>query len=63
MEFGVWEVSKLKQTVVVIGIYRPPYSTRNKYTDAMFLTDLWKWFEGIYLKYGEFIVLGDFNIH
>ena len=56
MEYGVWRLIISGKSIHVVGIYRPPYTTRNKYTNDSFVTDFLTVYENI-------IFLGDFNLH
>ena len=46
-----------------MGIYRPPYTTRNKYTNDSFVTDFLTLSEDLVSVYENIIFLGDFNFH
>ena len=42
-QFAIWKVSCKVYTIIIIGIYHPPYSTVNQCTNAMFLDEFTEW--------------------
>ena len=47
----------------LLVIYRPPYSSKHKYTASQFLSEFSSLLESIILSSGRLIITGDFNIH
>jgi hypothetical protein len=47
----------------IILVYRPPPSTKNKYTFTMFMDDFPNLLEDVIILPGKLILTGDFNIH
>ena len=49
--------------LIIIGIYHPPYSTKNPFTNVMFIDDLTEWLPGQLIDSNNVVLAGDFNIH
>ena len=48
-------------TIIIIGIYHPPYSTVNQCTNAMFLDEFTEWLPDQLAKYKNVLIMGDIN--
>ena len=58
--YCTWELTVKSRRLMVTGIYHPPYSTRNKITNKMFIED----FATTLLSNNKNnIITGDFNLH
>ena len=62
-QFAIWKVSCKVYTIIVIGIYHPPYSTVNQCTNAMFLDEFTEWLPYQSAKYKNVVIVGDINFH
>ena len=62
-QFALWKVSCKVYTIIVIGIYHPPYSTVNQCTNAMFLDKFTQWLPDQLAKYKNVVIMGDINFH
>ena len=62
-QFAIWKVSCNVHTIVIIGIYHPPYSTVNKCTNAMFLDEFTEWLPDQLAKSKNVMSSGDINFH
>ena len=61
--FAIWKVSCKVYTIIIIGIYHPPYSTVNQCTNAMFLDEFTEWLPDQLAKYKNVVIVGDINFH
>ena len=62
-QFTIWKVSCKVYTIVIIGIYHPPYLTLNQCTNAMFLDQFSEWLPVQSANYKNVMIEGDFNFH
>ena len=62
-QFAIWKVSCKEYTISIIGVYLPPYSTVNQYTNAMFLDKFVEWLPDQLAKYKNVVLMGDINLH
>ena len=61
-EFSIWRINDQKFVWHLIGIYHPSSSTLN-ISDITFLDQLSEFIGEIRIKYQDFIITGDFNMH
>ncbi len=62
-ECAEWLVPLSLDTVRLIIVYRPPYSTAHPITEKTFFTEFSKHLETWVLSSGSLLIMGDFNIH
>ena len=62
-QFAMWKVSCKVYTIIIIGIYHPPYLTVNQCTNAMFLDEFTEWQPDQLVKYKNVMIAGDINFH
>ena len=54
---------QLRTDTSVTGIYHPPYSTKNRITNKMFINDFIEFSTVLLTNHTNNIILGDFNLH
>ena len=62
-QFAILKVSCKAYTIIIIGIYHPPYSTANQCTNAMFLDKFTECLPDQLAKYKNVMIEGDINFH
>ena len=62
-QFAIWKLSCKVYTIIIIGIYHPPYLTVNQCTNAMFLDEFIEWLPNQLAKYKNVMIVGDVNFH
>ena len=63
-EFSEWIVTSLtSHNLLVVIIYRPPYSNEHKVSTNVFFTEFSTYLESILLSKEQLLITGDFNIH
>ena len=62
-ELAQVSLTLLQQHIHLFCLYRPPPSSKNKFTDSLFLDHLPDLFEHCNSFCGSLIILGDFNVH
>ena len=63
IESGLWSVTYQGINVTVLGLYRPPYTMKNKYTDNKFVDDFLELLVETLPLHNNFIIMGDINFH
>ena len=63
LELGLWKLNIKGIHMVVLGIYRPPYSTRNKISDNDAVDDLFDCLTNVLPNHSTIIIMGDLNFH
>ena len=63
LELGLWKLNIKCIQMVVLGIYRPPYSTRNKISDNEAVDDLLDCLTNVLPNHSNIIIMGDLNFH
>lgn len=62
-EFSQWKLKTHKQYIMLIIIYRPPYSTAHPATPSVFFSEFSDFLEDIVMCPEQLIICGDFNFH
>ena len=62
-EFATWELRVKNNTIIIHGIYHPPYSTTNRITNAMFIEEFTDHVSSCLPTHQNNIFIGDFNLH
>ena len=62
-EYAIWGLQHKGTKMIIMAIYRPPYSTMNQATIQSFFEEFTDQMETKSNEYSNIIVLGDFNIH
>ena len=62
-EHATWKVMVKDKPITITRIYHPPYSTRNKITNAMFLDDFTDLTTKLMPDHLNNVYIGDFNLH
>ena len=63
LELGLWKLNIKGIHTVVLGIYRPPYSTHNKILDNEAVDDLLDCLTNVLPNHSNIIIMGDLNFH
>ena len=63
LELGLWKLNIKGIHMVVLGIYRPPYSTCNKISDNEAVDDLLDCLTNVLPNHSNIIIMGDLNFH
>ena len=63
LELGLWKLNIKGIHMVVLGIYRPPYSTHNKISDNEAVDDLLDCLTNVLPNHSNIIIMGDLNFH
>ena len=63
MELGLWKVIQCNIATTVLGIYRPPYTNKNKVTDNQFVDEFLEVLADILPRHDNLVILGDLNVH
>ena len=63
IESGLRSVTYQGINVTVLGLYRPPYTMKNKYTDNKFVDDFLGLLAETLPLHNNFIIMGDINFH
>ena len=63
MEIGFWSICYQNTTLNILGIYRPPYSTKNNITDNQFVDEFLELLADLLPEYNNITILGDLNVH
>ena len=61
--YAEWSVKVPGSNLIIIGIYHPPYSAKNPFTNVMFIDDLTKWLPHQLIDAKNVVLARDFNIH
>ena len=62
-QYAKWSVKVPSSNMITIGIYHPPYSARNPFTNVMFRDDLTEWLPDQQIDSNNVVLARDFNIH
>ena len=63
-EAQVWKVKVCRDIVLmIVGVYRPPYSVRNGNMVTKFLDEFTPWMVDMITNHSNIILMVDFNIH
>ena len=62
-EYSLWRMQLGKQQLIVLGVYRPPYSKAHPVTVSKFLDEFPEISSIWQAHYKEILVIGDFNIN
>ena len=63
LELGLWKLNIKGIHMVVLSIYRPPYSKHNKISDNEAVDDLLDCLTNVLPNYSNIIIMGDLNFH
>ena len=61
-EYALWRMRLGSQQLIVLGAYRPPYSTAHPVTVSKFLDEFPEFYSTCQAHYKEMLLIGDFNI-
>lgn len=62
-EYVIWKIITKGTTINAIGLYRPPYTAKNRYTNDKFVSDFLEFCEDKIPDLKNIMFLGDFNLH
>jgi exonuclease III len=62
-EHAEWKSNSKNFVLLIIGIYRPPYSERHRVTQAMFMNEFTDLLEQLSQRSEPMVLIGDFNLH
>ena len=62
-EYAVWQITMKNNTVSLLGVYRPPYSTAHPVSVNTFIEEFSTFLVGFTAHNKNIIIMGDFNIH
>ena len=60
-QYAIWKISTKHNTMTVVVIYHPPYSTQHPITNAIFLDEITEWLADVLTNHNNLILDGDFN--
>ena len=60
-QFAIWKVSCKEYAISIFGVYHPPYSTVNQFTNAMFLDEFVELLPDQLVKYKNVVIMVDIN--
>ena len=62
-EYCTWGLTVKNKCLTITGIYHPPYSTRNRIKNRMFIDDFTEYATTLLSNNTNNIITGDFNLH
>ena len=62
-EYGIWQVTSRNISLSIVGVYRPPYSEKNKFSINDFLDEYTDFLTRKMATLKNLLICGDFNIH
>ena len=62
-EYTPWWITVRNRQFVVVGIYHPPYSAKNKITNKIFIDEFTTFTTSLLSGYSNNVLVGDFNLH
>ena len=62
-QYAIWKISTKHDTITVVVIYHPLYSTQQPITNAIFLDEITKWLADVLTNHNNILLAGDFNLH
>ena len=58
----IWKINAKYMDLTIIGIYHPPYSSSNPFTNGQFLYEFIEWLVDVLSSDNNIIICGDFYI-
>ena len=62
-EYATWGITTKNRQIVVMGIYHPPYSIKNRITNKMFINVFTTFASTLLTDHSNNVLVGDFNLH
>ena len=62
-EYSTWRISSSTSVISVFGVYRPPYSTNHRVTQAQFIKEITTILDKMVAMDEPTLLLGDLNLH
>ena len=62
-QYAIWSVMMDKLHLNILGLYHPPKSKVNKYSNSDFIEEFLELMVEMILIYDNLMIMGDFNLH
>ena len=62
-QYAIWKISTKHDTITVVVVYHPPYSTQHPITNAIFIDEITEWLLHVLTNHNNIIFAGDLNLH
>ena len=62
-QFAIWKVRCNNDSITLIAVCHPPYTTSNPITNTTFIDKYTEWLKDQLVSYNNLYITGDFNIH